>query len=166
MARINKFKKNQLIQFDNSKKRHYDICCQKRSEVECTVNTINVLAIVQHHSSLVRSAGTHDRHAIVLVLRIMSTNVWALFPVNLFFFQCEEIHWRDEALVRRDPSPPSCFTSQTEREKETEGDVKCKSTDYDFLSFLLVSLLPVNRDVTVRSCQWEAFVSMRGLKSS
>ena len=72
--------------------------------------------------------------------------------------------------MRHHPSPPSYFTSQTEREKKTEGDLKCKSTDYDFLSFFpsffLVSLLPVNRDVTVRSCQLEAFVSMRGLKSS
>lgn len=107
MARINKFKKNQLIQFDNSKKRHYDICCQKRSEVECTVNTINVLAIVQHHSSLVRSAGTHDRHAIVLVLRIMSTNVWALFPVNLFFFPV----WRNP-LTRWSTCETRPFTTE------------------------------------------------------
>ena len=66
-----KTKKNEGIMISDVK---------KGSEVKCTV------AIVQHHSSLDWSVGTHDRHAIILLLRIMSTNVLALFPVNLLFF--------------------------------------------------------------------------------
>ena len=140
------------------KREHYDIWYQKRSEVKCTV------AIVWHHSSLDWSTGAHDRHAIVLVLRIMSTNILALFPVNLFII----IPLMGEVHVGKCDTRP--FTSELlhipDRKRKRDRGWHEMQIYWLWLSFFLVSLLPVNRDVTIRSCQWEAFVSMRGLKSS